>query len=440
MRTWRSCGLLAGLLAAGGIESRAAGPNPVVAQGKELFLREWRPNDGRAHGGDGLGPVYNERSCVACHKQGGVGGSGPDENNVSIVTATKRSKEEFEPGERDVLKQIHVGFRDSPSVVFHRSGTDPTHAAWLGLWEGLLKPVSFANRRGTSIQLEQGISLGLTQRNTPALFGVGRIDAITEEALEAAATRTHKGFHGVRGRVSRLPDGRIGRFGWKAQTATLEDFVLTACAGEIGLEVPDHHQSQPPRPADPPAGLDMTEAECDALVAYVRRLPVPVVGGSAHAPGSDAVAAGADLFRPVGCAACHAQKLGHVEGIYSDLLLHDMGPGLTDSGVYYGESAPSTGELAKAQEWRTPPLWGVGDSAPYLHDGRAKTLDDAIRGHGGEAQESVDRYTRRLKPIQRDKLLAFLGNLAAPGPLPRGTVRAVSYAPWTGGGPPPRRN
>ena len=411
MRAWRSCGLLACLLAGRGSDSRAVGPDPVRAEGKALFHREWVPNDPRSHGGDGLGPVYNERSCVACHKQGGAGGSGPAENNVNLVTAPRPSPGATFDGSsvnaQEVLDLIHLGFRDSPSVVFHRFGTDPAHAAWLVLWEGMLK-----DPRGVGVP---GLSIRWTGRNTPALFGSGRIDAITEEALEAGAARVHPGFSGVKGRVCRLPDGRIGRFGWKAQTATLEDFVLTACAGEVGLEVPGHHQSKPPRPAaDPPPGLDMTEEECAALVKFVRRLPVPASRRPERDDPARFVASGEELFHSTGCAACHAPKLGQVEGIYSDLLLHNMGPSLSDSGAYYGGPS-AAGELARAEEWRTPPLWGVADSAPYLHDGRAKSLDDAIRAHAGEAQGSASRYINTLKPGQRLRLQAFLGTLTAPG-------------------------
>ena len=140
----------------------------------------------------------------------------------------------------------------------------------------------------------------------------------------------------------------------------------------------------------------------------------------------------------MGCATCHTPKLGDVEGIYSDLLLHDMGPGLTDAGSSYGifqpNPPPSTPDpikpqevvksspkkqpavVATAQEWRTPPLWGVRDSGPYLHDGRATTLEQAVAFHGGQAEESTKKFNA-LSWSEKQKLLAFLKSLVAPEQL-----------------------
>jgi CxxC motif-containing protein (DUF1111 family) len=272
----------------------------------------------------------------------------------------------------------------------------------------------------------------ITQRNGTALFGAGRIDAIGERALEAAERQKYREFPKVSGRVARDEKGRIGRFGWKAQKARLEDFVLTACAVELGLHVPGHDQPPLPHNAKYKApGLDLTKAQCDALVQFVSDLPAPTEQKPVHGKHSEYISAGKALFTSTGCAACHAEKLGDVEGIYSDLLLHDMGPGLTDLGSSYGifqpnpsQPEPKRGELVKGgkkdpsvvaepQEWRTPPLWGVRDSAPYLHDGRANTLEEAIAMHAGEADESTNRFNH-LTPLQKQKLIAFLKSLVAP--------------------------
>src|SRR5262249_37235787 len=148
----------------------------------------------------------------------------------------------------------------------------------------------------------------------------------------------------IAGRVSRLKDQRIGRFGWKGQTASLPDFVLTACAVELGLEVPGHHQGGiPQKPEAKAKGLDLTSQECDALVDYVRALPRPAERKPASPSESKEIAAGSTLFATIGCASCHSPKLGAVEGIYSDLLLHDLGPQLGDTGQY-GVFDPSSSE------------------------------------------------------------------------------------------------
>ena len=132
-----------------------------------------------------------------------------------------------------------------------------------------------------------------------------------------------------------------------------------------------------------------------------------------------------------------------MSGLYSDLLLHDMGEASSDSATYYGTpvAPPSLGDLAEAKEqtrrsgmaapteWRTPPLWGVADSAPYLHDGRANTLDDAIRLHDGEAAKTKTRYTR-LASSDRRALLAFLSSLTV---SPSGGSRLAARASGAGG-------
>ena len=173
----------------------------------------------------------------------------------------------------------------------------------------------------------------------------------------------------------------------------------------------------------------MDQDECAALVAYVRDLPPPVSNDPAGPKESQQVKAGSSVFKAIGCATCHLPKLGDVEGIYSDLLLHEMSPQLGDTSAYGVFGARDVGEAkpappgdgpdrksrpgATVQEWRTPPLWGVRDSAPYLHDGRAETVDQAIRGHGGQAAASAQKYAQ-LSTRERAQLEVFLLSLAAP--------------------------
>ena len=248
----------------------------------------------------------------------------------------------------------------------------------------------------------------VSSRNAPALFGSGRIDAIPErrdQGRGAAASPPE-----VAGRVSRLKDGRVGRFGWKAQVPGLEEFVLTACANEMGLEVTGHHQAPDPLgygDDDDRPEPDMSDDECRALVTYVGALAAPVEWA-----GGEWLARGRTVFGRAGCADCHRPSLGGVNGIYSDLLVHDMGPGLNDAAVYYGRESEEENSpgVPKSPEWRTPPLWGVADSAPYLHDGRARTLAAAIQLHGGQAKASAARFAA-LAPAERSQLLDFLGSL-----------------------------
>ena len=289
------------------------------------------------------------------------------------------------------------------------------------------------------------IQISRSQRNATALFGIGKIDAIPEKTIIELAKEESSKYSTMAGRPSKQKDGRIGRFGWKAQKPMLEDFALTACAVELGLNVPGHDQAALPLQPDYKApGLDMNKAECDALVGYLKRLPTPVERKPANAQEAAVIANGHKQFEAVGCANCHVQKVGDVTGLYSDLLLHDMGPELGDTGDYgifihdmpeedqqelppqiidatpgaTPQPLPTLNQLSKItgalrQEWRTPPLWGVRDSGPYLHDGRADTLEQAIAFHGGQAAPVTIKFFQ-LKPEERQAVIAFLKSLTAP--------------------------
>jgi CxxC motif-containing protein (DUF1111 family) len=287
----------------------------------------------------------------------------------------------------------------------------------------------------------------ITQRNTPALFGDGLIDAIPDDAIinqERGHSTTARlvGFSGardsrVRGRVSRLSDGRIGRFGWKLEFATLGDFVKAACANELGLSNPGRPQAAPlSDPKRRGEGVDLTDEQCSLMADFIRGLPAPLeVVPQAPEPAGE-VRSGRTVFRAIGCADCHAESLGTVTGLYSDLLLHDMGSDLEATIGYSGPGVPpmsvpdgkSEGSEQPAPgEWRTPPLWGVADSGPYLHDGRAATLEEAIHLHGGEAVDVTARF-KTLEPRERSQLLAFLKTLKAPpadGPAATATSLAA---------------
>jgi CxxC motif-containing protein (DUF1111 family) len=418
-----------------------------LASGRELFARQWVPDDRRSHGGDGLGPVYNERSCAGCHHQAGPGGGGSSDKNIEIITPLSRSSEGlytpafayafsfsygmdgFEyrignpaqsvnrarrPSGQSLaeLVRIHPGFRDTPSVVLHRYGNDADYRVWR---EWVL------DRRGS-------VAFRSSQRNPTPLFGTGSIDSIPEAVIEAASQRKHPLWPRVTGRVSRIGDGRIGRFGWKAQTASLREFILSAAAVELGLEVPGHAQAADPRvPPLKAPGLDMNAQECDSLLAYVGSLPAPAARAPANPRDERAVKNGKALFKSTGCAECHVPKLGEVANIYSDLLLHAMGAELGDTPAYGAFVAGAEAQRAIAarggagrradaatdQEWRTPPLWGLRNSAPYLHDGRASSIEEAILLHGGEGLASAQRY-RQLPPRDQAQLQNFLLSLAGP--------------------------
>jgi CxxC motif-containing protein (DUF1111 family) len=396
---------------------RRGAVDPAEAQaGQELFEHEWTPGDPLSPEGDGLGPVYNATSCVTCHHQGGVGGSGGVDHNVTIFTI--RPQRAGDPPREGVVHAFAIpGAEETLDQVDSRLPrlAAPTLSQ--------LVPLPRQSGRGLSVPKD----IHFSQRNTPALFGAKLIDDIPERIILAGerAQRVKWGMAPAKGeqlpvgRALRLANGRVGRFGWKAQTASLAEFVRAACANELGLGNPQQAQPRPLGWTDyQPPGLDLTDAQCNQLTAFVASLPRPVERLSEDPAARDDAQAGRKLFKTTGCADCHTPDLGSVKGIYSDLLLHRMGQTLEASGGGYNEppnqvpDIPS-GDGQQPDEWRTPPLWGVADSAPYLHDGRAATLEDAIRQHGGQAVRAAQRYGQ-LSHAEQAQLIAFLQTLRAP--------------------------
>jgi CxxC motif-containing protein (DUF1111 family) len=279
--------------------------------------------------------------------------------------------------------------------------------------------------RGTGQLLALPSGVHISQRNTPALFGAKLIDEIPERDILAGAKsqRLKWGMASATdktvpvGRALPVGNGRIGRFGWKAQMASLSDFVRAACANELGLGNPGNNQPTPiyATTAAQTTVLDLTPAQCDELTAFCASLPRPVERLPKDVSAEQATA-GRILFGTVGCTDCHTPKLGAVEGLYSDLLLHEMGHDLVGGGSYGDTRVPvpnSSGDGISPSEWRTPPLWGVADSAPYLHDGRAPTLESAIQMHGGQATRSTQNFAL-LSPNGQAQVIAFLKTLRAP--------------------------
>jgi CxxC motif-containing protein (DUF1111 family) len=472
-----------GLLLAWTATPAASEPGPdndkdALKHGKELFTREWTAGDRRSHAGDGLGPVYNAQSCAACHRLGGVGGAGDNETNVSLVTAFVGAVHEItvitgilpgppltladarnkvvvgKPGRQVELEipsqaelaKIHPALRTQTSFPLHRFGVGPEFAQWKESifpkdkteTERLFKQDS--NRRHIMSIGSSKLTLIESKRNTPPLFGAGLIDAIPDKVFdEVAAEQAKAAGDGprtsrlglgdrelpVRGRVARLKDGHVGRFGWKAGVASLREFTLQACSSELGLEVPGFARAAPPWKSDYKApGIDLTSEQCDTLTRFVASLPKPGARKAESPKLAGAIEHGRELFASVGCAACHRPKLGDVDGIYSDLLLHDMGSELSDSGSYTvlepqiaSKDKSKQPRPAGEREWRTPPLWGLHDSAPYLHDGRAKTIAEAVALHGGEGLTAARAY-RDLAEKEREHVDQFLHTLVSPPTAP----------------------
>jgi len=383
--------------------------------GEELFNHEWKPNDSLAKG-DGVGPVFNDVSCVACHNQGGVGGGGDNSHNVHNY--------EVLPSERD---------RELRSGTVHAFSTDPKLKESFTLVRNRFPIIRGSTRTETrdhcsyTITIPDVDPLRQDTVQTTALFGAGWIDKIPSKAITSARRNYMFGsflkelkaeFDSIPpGRVRILEDGRVGKFGWKAQFATLEEFVAAACANELGLGTPISQQAQPFGSGYPEQEPDLNRKQFNALVAFVNTLPKPIEASPAATEERDRAARGKDLFHSTGCAVCHTPNLGGVKGVYSDFLLHSLTDGQGEGGApSYGTRRPDVplpDRHPAESDWKTPPLWGVADSAPYMHDGSAPTLLGAIFAHGGEAKSVRERFNQ-LGGQDQQAIVAFLNTLKAP--------------------------
>ena len=341
-------------------------------QGSALFQTSFTP-------ATGLGPLFNASSCAECHEAPVVGGDGDEVETHATA---------YHDGVCDDLGRIG-------GPVIQDSTTPALHAV-LGLDKEPVPPEATAVGR----------------RTTPSLLGFGLLDAVPESVLEAMADPDDRNGDGISGRPNRLPDGRLGRFGRKAQIATLHEFTSGAFINEMGITSPSEPREQTIRDAPLPPGVDpapdpeLGQAGIDATDAFVKLLapPPPTLSSFTELQGRQ-------LFATVGCTGCHVPLLhtgpnlvralsNTTVSAYTDLLLHDMGPELAD--ICLGQATPA--------EFRTEPLMGVQFKEVFLHDGRAPSIEAAIELHAGEAAGARDRFLG-LSLQERAALLRFVSGL-----------------------------
>jgi CxxC motif-containing protein (DUF1111 family) len=333
---------------------------------------------------EGLGPAFNENQCSACHTDPAAGGTTGFER---ITKATRHTG----PGACDLL-------HDEGGVNV-RSKTTPLLRA-----------------RGVERETIPPGATEIARFLPPFLFGLGLIEAIPDEVIVAGADPDDKDGDGISGRAARGPDGRLTRFGRKADEATIDDFTRSALFHEMGL-TSRHSDRDLVNGALAPPGTDpAVEPEVDAVIVdlltdFTRFLAPTMTIAPRSKAQADTLEAGRRLFTRSGCAACHTPTMrtgpsdvaaisNKTVQLYSDLLLHDMGPKL----------ANACGFDASPEELRTTPLMGLHHRQFYMHDGRAFDLRDAILEHAGEAQAARDAFAR-LPWIHQEYIVIFLKSL-----------------------------
>ncbi len=370
----------------------------LFLRGRSVFRQSWvvAPAADKAAG---LGPLYNRLSCISCHQKNGRGRSpdGPDERMLSMLVRLSVpgraaiSWRELAPqtlagGEKVALRRPQVRFTD---MAYGKPGK-----------------MLYSLRVGQPV------------------YGLGLLESVPAATLLAMAAEAKP--DGVKGSVNEVWDAAaqrnvVGRFGFKANMPNLRQQSAGAMLGDLGMTsslFPEENctpAQKACRRAPSGGHPELSDADLDAVEFYLANLAAPP---QRHASDPQVVL-GAKVFADSGCTACHRPSLqtGPNERFphtahqsiapYTDLLLHDMGRGLADGRPDY---------QANGRQWRTPPLWGIGlvplinEHSQYLHDGRARNLQEAILWHDGEARTARQRYAATPKE-QREALLAFLQSL-----------------------------
>jgi CxxC motif-containing protein (DUF1111 family) len=375
--------------------------------GRSVFNFTWQPPQ--------LGRLFNHTACLACHGSNGRGLSmidrGPFGSQALVRTSFATGTPDV-PGGNVSVPGFGQQLQDHATVGLPEVYIDLEWRETVETYgDGEVQPMRFpfvTVRQPNGDPLPPGMLF--SYRQAPPVFGLGLLEAVPDDTLRALADPDDADGDGISGRVNEVWDPeletmRVGRFGHKATQATLRQQTAAAFADDLGLTNPLH--------PEPDGMRDITEDQLASTTFFVSTIAVP-----ATAPRDAEAERGRRLFDDFQCAACHTPSLvtgdhpiaalAHQEiQPYTDLLLHDVGDLLTDGRPDF---------LATGVEWRTPPLWGIGltqlvqPETTFLHDGRARTLAEAILWHGGEAMASREAF-RTAPRADRDALLAFLRTL-----------------------------
>ena len=397
--------------------------------GDSFFTQNWVTAPSSTDARDGLGPTFNAQSCSSCHTLDGRASPPLDNEDPERGLLFRLSV----PGAGDNGQPLpdpnYGGQLQDRSIISIRP-----EGRFLTTWREI--PGSYADGEPyTLIEPEyhfDDLAFGpmhadvmVSPRIAPAVFGVGLLEAIPEEDILALADPDDTDGDGISGRANMVWDVRnartaLGRFGWKANVPTVEQQVAGAFLGDIGITstlFPDNNCPDVQRDCASAINSGTPELTDDRLLKttfYNRTLAVPAMRDTEDPQ----VARGAEMFLKANCNACHTPS--HTTGQsdipalsdqtifpYTDLLLHDMGEGLADDRPDF---------LATGREWRTPPLWGIGlvenvnNHTRFLHDGRARSVAEAILWHGGEGEASRQAFLN-MSSEERAALLRFLDSL-----------------------------
>lgn len=395
--------------------------------GNSLFNQNWVQAPASTTLRDGVGPLFNARSCSGCHFKDGRGT--PPASGQPMISMLLRLSIPGTTVDGSPFPEPHYGGQLQNFAI---SGVKPEGTPIVeyqeiagkfddGEYYSLRKPFYRINNLAYG-EMQENVML--SPRVAPQMIGMGLLEAIDEADIINNADEFDKNNDGISGKVNRVYDRemgslRIGRFGWKANQPTIKQQVAAAFNGDLGITsalFPTHGHGEYQKELEklPDGGTpEIDDTELEKVILYSAVLAVPAARSLAN------VQHGKKIFITLGCAVCHRPsyttgthdkipELSHQKIYpYTDLLLHDMGSELADNRPDF---------LANGTEWRTPPLWGIGlipvvnGHSTYLHDGRARSLQEAVLWHGGEAETARQMY-KKLPKHDREALLKFLGSL-----------------------------
>lgn len=409
----------------------------AFATGNSFFNNNWTIAPASASARDGLGPFFNARSCSACHVKDGRGR--PPEEGEIMTGLLLRLSVPGKDAQGGPVPDPTYGGQLGVRVIEVPTGLKPeadVPVKWIESTRTLPDGETVSLRRPEFGPItwhygEPSKDLMIGPRLAQPVYGSGLLEAVSEATIRAFADPDDTNKDGISGRPNTVWDialdrPNIGRFGWKANQPSLRQQAADAFVNDIGITSTIHPQEalmEPeakilgalPNGTDPDGTPEVSDKIFSRVVTYLQSLAVP----ARRKLDDPVVRQGEKLFAQANCTACHIpeMKTGDTAELkelrnqtirpYTDLLLHDMGPDLADHRPDY----EATGD-----EWRTQPLWGIGLNKEvngnefFLHDGRARTLQEAILWHGGEAQASRTAF-EALSREDRAALLAFLRSL-----------------------------
>ena len=373
----------------------------------------------------GLGPVFNSVSCASCHI--GDGRGRPPHAGEELLSMLFRISVPGNDPHGGPAPALGFGAQLQPRAIF---GAQPEGTVSITYSENAITFVdgSTATLRTPTYDLVNAYTsvpggMMYSPRVAPPVFGLGLLEAIAEGDIRAAVDEADADNDGISGRANEVWDlvqqrMTLGRFGWKAEQPSLLQQSAGAYAEDMGITNPlfqlESSMGQPQYDGRNDE-VEVSDSLLHAVAFYIRTLAVPARRGAQDPQ----VQHGASVFASAKCDGCHRPEQHTAVNVafpeisnqtifpYTDLLLHDMGAGLADGRPTYA---------ADGYEWRTPPLWGIGltqvvnGHQNFLHDGRARSLLEAILWHGGEAQQSSDAV-RNMSTAERAALIAFLNSL-----------------------------